>query len=92
MKMPLKRPPIQPHSRLAHEAAQWAEKQGHFKEYHCAVFRVFFEHGKDIGDREILKELAVDLQLDARSLHISLINNEHTALILADEEKARRVD
>lgn len=92
MKMPLKRPPIQPHSRLAHEAAKWAEKQGHFEEYHCAVFRVFFEHGKDIGDREILKELAVDLQLDARSLHVSLINNEYTALVLADEEKARRVD
>jgi predicted DsbA family dithiol-disulfide isomerase len=92
LKMDLKRPPIQPHSRLAHEAAKWAEKQGRFKDYHCAVFRAFFEHGKDIGDKEILKELAADLELDAGSLHIALNNNEYTALVLADEEEARRID
>jgi predicted DsbA family dithiol-disulfide isomerase len=92
LKMPLKRPPIQPHSRLAHEAAKWAEKQGHFEEYHFAVFRVFFEHGKDIGDIEILTELAADLHLDAGSLHVSLTNGECTALVLADEEEARRID
>jgi predicted DsbA family dithiol-disulfide isomerase len=92
LKMPLKRPPIQPHSRLAHEAAKWAEQQGHFEGYHLAIFRAFFQFGKNIGDREILKELAVDLQLNAGSLEDSLINGEYTALVLADEEEARRID
>ena len=81
MKMPLKRPPIQPRSRLAHEAAKWADGQGYFEEYHLALFRGFFEHGKDIGDIEILKGLAADLKLDAESLHISLKNGGYTAWI-----------
>jgi predicted DsbA family dithiol-disulfide isomerase len=91
MKMPLKRPPIQPRSRLAHEAAKWADKQGRFEEYNLAIFRAFFEHGKDIGEIEILKGLAADLKLDAESLHISLKNSDYTALVLADENEAIQV-
>ncbi len=89
--MPLKRPPIQPRSRLAHEAAKWADKQGRFEEYNLAIFRAFFEHGKDIGEIEILKGLAADLKLDAESLHISLKNSDYTAMVLADENEARQV-
>lgn len=91
MNMPLKRPPIQPRSRLAHEAAKWAEKHNAFEEYNLALFRAFFEHGKDIGDIKILTELAADLKLDAKSLHASLKNNDYTALVLADEDEAKRV-
>jgi predicted DsbA family dithiol-disulfide isomerase len=91
MKMDLKRPPIQPRSRLAHEAAKWAANHGHFEEYNLALFRGFFGHGKDIGDIEILTGLASDLQLDADSLHIALQNRKYTAMVLADEEEARRV-
>jgi len=91
MKMNLNRPPIQPRSRLAHEAAKWAEKQGCFEEYNLALFRAFFEYGKDIGDIEILKKLASDLKLDAKSLHISLKNSDYTAMVLADEHEARQV-
>ena len=91
MNMPLKKPPIQPRSRLAHEAAKWADKQGRFVEYNLALFRAFFEHGKDIGEIEILKGLAADLKLDAESLHISLKNGDYTAMVLADENEAMQV-
>ena len=91
MKMPLKRPPVQPRSRLAHEAAKWADAHGRFEEYNLALFRAFFEHGKDIGDIEILKGLAADLQLDAKSLYVSLKNSDYTAMVLADEDEAGRV-
>lgn len=90
MNMPLKRPPVQPRSRLAHEAAKWADKYGRFDEYHYALFRAFFEYGKDIGDIEILKGLASDLKLDAHSLHVSLKNNDYTAMVLADGHEARQ--
>ena len=87
----MKRPPVQPRSRLAHEAAKWAEKQGCFEEYNLALFRAFFEHGKNIGDIEILKGLASDLKLDAESLLISLKNGDYTAMVLADEDEAIQV-
>ena len=61
MNMPLKMPPIQPRSRLAHEAAKWAEGQGAFDIFNTALFRAFFEFGRDIGDRDILVNLARDL-------------------------------
>jgi predicted DsbA family dithiol-disulfide isomerase len=91
MKMTMKRPPVQPRSRLAHEAAKWADKHGRFEEYHLALFRAFFEFGKDIGNIEILKELASDLKLDGSSLHVSLKNSDYTAMVLADEDEARQV-
>jgi predicted DsbA family dithiol-disulfide isomerase len=91
MKMNLKRPSIQPRSRLAHEAAKWAENLGCFEEYNVALFRAFFEHGKDIGDVEILKGIASDLKLDAKSLHVSLQNSTYTPMVLADEQEARQV-
>ena len=91
MQMPLKRPPIQPRSRLAHEAAKWADKQFRFEEYNLAIFRAFFEQGKDIGDIEVLKGIAADLNLDKESLHISLKNSEFITMVLADENEARHV-
>ena len=91
MNMPMKKPPIQPRSRLAHEAAKWADKHGRFEEYNIALFRAFFEYGKDIGDIEILKGLASDLKLDRNSLHIALKNGDYTAMVLADEDEARQV-
>ena len=91
MNMPLKKPPVQPRSRLAHEAAKWADKQGCFETYNLALFRAFFEHGKNIGEIEILKGLAADLNLDAESLQISLEKGDYTAMVLADENEARQV-
>jgi predicted DsbA family dithiol-disulfide isomerase len=88
MNMPLKRPPIQPRSRLAHEAVKWAGEQGQFEEYHLALFRTFFEYGKDIGDIEILKGLAADLNLDAESLHAALENGDYTEMVLDDQNKS----
>lgn len=91
MNMPLKRPAIQPRSRLAHEAVKWAGKHGCFNEYNLALFRAFFEHGKNIGDIEILKELAADLKLDANSLDTSLKTNEYTEIVISDEDEAKRI-
>ena len=81
-------PPVQPRSRLAHEAAKWARTQDHFDEYNAAIFRAFFEGGEDIGSEEVLARLAVDLNLDAVSLRGSLKAREFEASVLADEDEA----
>ncbi len=81
-------PPVQPRSRLAHEAAQWARTQGKFEEMNAAIFRAFFERGEDVGKTEILISLAANLNLDADSLRDSLENGEFTESVLADEEEA----
>ena len=89
--MNMKRPPVQPRSRLAHEAAKWAGTQNLFEAYNEALFRAFFEHGRNIGDMEILKGIASDLALEANSLQTALQNGAFTPMVLADEDEARDV-
>jgi predicted DsbA family dithiol-disulfide isomerase len=91
MEMHMKRPPVQPRSRFAHEAAKWADSQGSLEEYHLAIFRAFFEYGKDIGDIEVLKKLAADLKLDADSLEASLKDRTYSSLVLEDTTEAGRI-
>lgn len=81
-------PPIQPRSRLAHEAAHWARSQGHFDEYHAEIFRAFFERGEDIGDIEVLISLALKLGLDSGSLRQALQSHQFEVSVLADEHEA----
>jgi predicted DsbA family dithiol-disulfide isomerase len=91
MGMPLRLPPVQPRSRLAHEAAKWSSSQGRFEEYNIAIFRAFFEHGDDIGQPDVLVRLAADIGLDSQSLRASLDNSEFTDQVLADEDEAQKI-
>lgn len=82
-------PPVQPRSRLAHEAAHWARRQGRFDDYHAAVFRAFFERGEDIGDPEVLAALAAGLGLDGAALRQALASRELEEGVLDDERQAQ---
>lgn len=91
MNMPLQLPPVQPRSRLAHEAAKWAGSHDRFNEFNLALFRTFFESGSDIGKKEVLVGLAVDLGLDPVDLSTALDSNVFTREVVADEDEARRI-
>jgi predicted DsbA family dithiol-disulfide isomerase len=45
-------------SRLAQELAKWAESQGKGYEIHDPLFRAFFVDAKNIGDPNVLAEIA----------------------------------
>ena len=81
-------PPVQPRSRLAHEAAHWARERGQFDEYNGAIFRAFFERGEDIGQPDVLVRLAAELSMDGDELRWSLDNHAYRESVLADEREA----
>ena len=81
-------PPLQPRSRLAHQAAHWARGQGRFEDYNAAVFRAFFERGEDIGDMGILAGLAAELGLEGDALRQALERREFEQSVLEDERTA----
>ena len=81
-------PPVQPRTRLAHQAAHWARACGRFDDYHQALFRAFFERGEDIGQVPVLARLAADLGLDADALREALARGELESSVLADEREA----
>ena len=94
--MTMRLPPVQPRTRLAHQAAHWARSQpartqgahGRFDDYHAAIFRAFFERGEDIGDMEILITLALELKMEADSLRHALKTHEFEKSVLEDEREA----
>lgn len=81
-------PPVQPRSRLAHQAAHWARSLGRFNDYHAAVFRAFFERGEDIGETGVLQQLAADSGLDPAGLRAALERRAFEPGVLADERQA----
>ena len=87
----MKLPPVQPRSRLAHEAAHWARTQGKFEEMNHAIFRAFFERGENIGETEILISLAETLNLNAGSLRYALESREFEPSVIADEREAEMI-
>jgi len=91
LNIPIKLPPVQPRSRLAHEAAHWAREQGKFNEYNDAVFRAFFERGEDIGRAEVLTALASELGLDSKTLGRALDTHEYLDRVVADEQEAAKL-
>ncbi len=91
MGLPLRLPPVQPRSRLAHESAKWAESQNRLEEYIIALFRAFFQFGQDIGKKEVLCQLAIDLGLDPAGLATSLEEGKYTTRVLADQAEAKRI-
>ncbi|MBA2564102.1 MAG: DsbA family protein [Gemmatimonadetes bacterium] len=81
-------PPVQPRSRLAHEAAHWARGQGRFEDYNAALFRAFFERGEDIGATGVLTSLAEESGLESAPLRRALETRALEASVLDDEREA----
>jgi predicted DsbA family dithiol-disulfide isomerase len=73
-----------PLTRAAHEAAAWARTQGHFDDYHQALFRALYIEDRDFSEITTLKEIARSLGLDADDLEQSL--NERRMADEVDED------
>ena len=91
MGMLLRLPPVQPRSRLAHEAARFAAGQGCLEAFHEEVFRAFFQRGEDIGQTDVLVAIGEGVGLDGVALRQALISREFEAGVVADEELANRL-
>jgi predicted DsbA family dithiol-disulfide isomerase len=84
-------PPVQPRSRLAHQAAKWAGSINRFDDYNESVFRAFFERGEDISDTEVLVRLAATLGLDREGLRRALDQRDFEEVVMADELEAEEL-
>lgn len=86
--MTLRLPTIQPRSRLAHEAAEWARRHDAFEAMHDALFRGFFEESLDLADATALVDLAHRLGLDGGALAQALGDGSCRDAVLADQREA----
>lgn len=89
--MTLRLPPVQPRSRKAFEAAEYARSVGKFDAMHRALFRAFFEEGRDIGDGAVLRDIGGGIGLDEPALAEALQSGRYTAKVIEDQAVARRI-
>lgn len=87
----LKLPPVQPRSRLAHEAAAFAATHDRAGAMQHALFKAFFEHGQDLGDPTVLTALAPEASLNAGELAAALNHHDHLPRVLEEEQLARNL-
>jgi predicted DsbA family dithiol-disulfide isomerase len=86
--MVLHLPPLQPRSRMAHEAAAYAAEHGQAVAMPHALFRAFFEAGADIGNIDVVTQLGAGLGLDAANLRHALISGQYRPGVIEDETLA----
>ncbi len=64
--------PLMSNSRMAMQGGEFAKEHGKYDAYHEAVFRAFFTDCRDIGDQEVILDLANDVGLDVVALSAAL--------------------
>lgn len=87
--MVLHLPPLQPRSRLAHEAAAYAAEHGQAAAMPPALFRAFFEDGADIGDIDVITQLGASIGLDGGDLRNALDSGRYRQRVIDDEALAQ---
>ena len=76
-------------SRLAQELGAWADTQPGGEAIHDALFRAYFVEARNIGDAEVLVEIAKSVGLPAEAAREVIEKRTHKAAIDADWEKSR---
>jgi len=89
--MTLRLPPVQPGSRKALEAAEFASERDRYDATHNALFRAFLEDGRDIGDVKVLLDAGASVGLDREELRAALDEGRYTEKVVSDERLAARL-
>lgn len=87
----MKLPPVQPRSRKAHQSAEYARESGLLDEMNHALFKAFFEDGRDLADLKVLLDIGRSVGLDEDGLRAALESNRHAERVLEDEQLARQI-
>ncbi len=89
--LPMIRPSFLASSRPALEAAEFAKEQGKFEEFHLAVFKAYWEDGRNIGLRSVLRDIAIECGLDADEMEKSLVEGRYAEEVDRQNEEARQM-
>lgn len=84
----IRRPPVQPRSRKAHEAAAHARVQGRFDVMRAGLFRAFFVEGRDIGRVDVLLDIGERAGLERAGLKVTLDIDRWAGRVAAEQEAA----
>lgn len=87
----MKRPSFMTRTRKAHEAVAFARSRGMDVALHEAIYRAYWQEGRDIGRIDVLSELGTEVGLDALELRIALDVDQWTERVEEDQALARQL-
>jgi predicted DsbA family dithiol-disulfide isomerase len=74
-------PSVKPRSRWAHEAAEFARDRGQFDALRTALFQAYFVADRNIGEPDVLADVAASVGLDGDELRAALADGRYTARV-----------
>lgn len=83
--------PRMPNTLDAHRLLHWAEVEECQDRMAMALFRAYFEEGRDIGDHEVLADIADSLSLDAALIRRLLASDADRAEIAERDARFRKM-
>ena len=78
-----------PNTLDAHRLIRWAAASGVQDEVVERLFSAFFEHGRDIGDRSVLAEIAGECGMDAEAVERRFDGDDDVAAVRAEIDEAQ---
>jgi predicted DsbA family dithiol-disulfide isomerase len=78
-------------SRFALEGAEFARDNNQFDKYHEAVFHAYFIEGKEIGDLDVLADLAETCELDKENFIEAIERKYYVKRVNVSMEEAKRL-
>jgi predicted DsbA family dithiol-disulfide isomerase len=81
-------PRLLSNSRLAIEASEFARDAGKHPEFHRAVLDAYFARSRDIGDLDVLSQLATRVGLDSAALRQELAGGRYAGRRKAVHDEA----
>lgn len=83
--------PTQPNTLDAHRLIRWAGAEGKGAEATDALFKAHFHDGRNVGDREVLADVAAELGLDREATLARLATDEDLDQIQGEEAYIRQL-
>jgi predicted DsbA family dithiol-disulfide isomerase len=78
-------------SRMSLEASEYARNAGRFDSFHGRIFRAYFTETRDIGDLDVLLELAQEEGLDAGDLRVALLEGRYASRLDEAHKEGREL-
>jgi predicted DsbA family dithiol-disulfide isomerase len=78
-------------SRLALLSAEFAREQGKFQAFHEALFAAYFSHGLDIGDLDVLRQIASDIGIETDAMAVAVKSGKYLPMLEKTKEDAARL-
>ena len=84
----MRRPPKIAYTMYALQASEYAKEQGLFESFHKGLYKAYWEFGKDIGDLDVIKEVAIAEHLDWTELGPMLESNQYEESVMQQYTEA----